>query len=53
VLLAQSVAMQIIATPAVSGGPHATDTRMWKKPIVWPVRSSAMIMIEASPSAYH
>jgi hypothetical protein len=28
-------------TPAVSGGPHATDTRMGKKPVVWPVRSTA------------
>ena len=27
----------------MSGGPHATDTRMEKKPVVWPVRSSAML----------
>lgn len=30
-------------TPPVSGGPHATDTRMKKKPVVWPVRSTGML----------
>ena len=25
----------------MSGGPHATDTRMGEKPVGWPVRSSA------------
>jgi hypothetical protein len=38
-------------TPKLSGGPYATDTSMRKKPVVWPVRSTAMIMIEASPAA--
>jgi hypothetical protein len=27
--------------PAVSGGPHVTDNRTGKKPVVWPVRSTA------------
>jgi hypothetical protein len=34
-------------TPPVSGGPHATDTRMAKKPVVWPVRSTAIIGIQS------
>jgi hypothetical protein len=30
-------------TLAVSGGPHGTDSRTGTKPLVWPVRSSAML----------
>src|SRR6266545_8215119 len=36
-----SVQVHGALTPAVSGGPHATGARMEKKPVVWPVRSTA------------
>jgi hypothetical protein len=38
----QLLTSEVIATPPVSGRPHATNTRLGKKPVVWPVRSTGL-----------
>jgi transposase len=44
------VTAEVIAAPAVRGGPYATDTRMGKKPVVWPVRSTALFGAGVPPA---